>query len=223
MRSRSFFCLSAVIFMAVIQQGCPFTQRQNDIQNRNTSPPPPVIQKTARAGDFFPLTAGSIWSYQGEGNEYASFTRKVLFTEGNRAQIEESNGGTVLAVIYEVTNSAVRRIFRREEAYEAANLLKEKPTESVTILSAPFRVGKAWTSGGTRYEITDVNATLTVPAGTFSGCLVIKNSNPSAREQSVVREYYKEGIGLVKREFVSGETRVTSSLEKYDIQPAGGK
>lgn len=32
-----------------------------------------------KPGDYFPLTAKSTWRYQGEGNEFASFTREVLF------------------------------------------------------------------------------------------------------------------------------------------------
>jgi hypothetical protein len=192
-----------------LQQQQPRTSR---------SAPPPVVQVTTPARDFFPSTVGSVWSYKGEGNEYASFTRRVLFASGARVQVHESTGGTVLAIVYEISDTAVRRVFRREEAYQPVNLLNEKATEDVVVLRTPFKVGATWDSGTDRVEITDVNATVNTPAGTFANCLVLKKTSREAADESVVREYYKAGVGLVLREFVSGTTRVTSSLESYDIK-----
>jgi len=160
---------------------------------------------------YFPLSQGNTWQYQGEGNEYASFIREVVFVKGNRAQIKEDNGGTVSASVFEVSEQEITRIFFQGEAYEEKNLLDAEPNDDLVILKAPLQVGTTWeTKDGTR-EIVDINATVDTPAGRFDQVLKVKISHPD----STMYEYFKEGIGMVKKEFISGETKVTSSLEKY--------
>ena len=41
--------------------------------------PAKEVVPAVKLGDFFPVVAGSTWEYQGAGNEYASFSRKILF------------------------------------------------------------------------------------------------------------------------------------------------
>lgn len=166
-----------------------------------------------KPGDYFPLTVKSTWQYQGEGNEFASFTREVLFVRGNRGQIMENNGGTVLAVVFEVADSAVTRVFTQPETYDRVNLLDRPSNESVIILKAPLTVGTKWKDPNGEREIVAVNAAVSTPAGKFENCVKVK----IAGKESTVYEYFREGVGMVKREFISGETRVTSTLEKYNI------
>ncbi|MEW6244065.1 MAG: hypothetical protein AB1497_07370 [Bacillota bacterium] len=103
------------------------------------APHPPMAQAEAKKPeDFFPLSLGSTWDYEGEGNEFASFSRVVLFSDGRRAQVEEDNGGTVLAVIFEATDDAVMRVFTQPEQYERKSLLDEPPNEGTIVLKAPL-------------------------------------------------------------------------------------
>ncbi|WP_258359862.1 hypothetical protein [Moorella sulfitireducens (nom. illeg.)] len=167
----------------------------------------------AKPGDFFPLSPGSWWHYQGEGNEYATFKREVLYTKGDRAQLKEDNGGTVSAAVFEITADAVTRIFFQGEQYENTNFLDREPREKVVILKAPLAAGTSWETPNGFREIVDVNATVATPAGEFAGCLKVKIEGTG----STIFEYYKEGVGMVKREFISGDTRVTSTLDSYKI------
>ncbi|HHT64389.1 MAG: hypothetical protein ACOX4H_09845 [Bacillota bacterium] len=165
--------------------------------------------------DYFPLTQGSTWRYLGEGNEYATFTREVVFAEGNRAQIKEDNGGTVSASVFETTDEAVTRIFFQGESYENENYLNDESNDNLVILKAPLQVGTKWDTGDSTREILDLNASLNTPAGDFEKVLKIKITFPD----STIYEYYKDGVGMVKREYISNEDyRVTSSLEKYEIK-----
>jgi len=164
--------------------------------------------------DFFPMTKGSFWEYEGEGNEFASFTREVLYTDGNRAQFREDNGGTVMATVLETTDTAVIRVFSRGEAYGDENYLEKQATENTILLKAPVQVGTKWEVQDGTKEITDVDVTVPTPAGEFQGCIAVTGNYG----ESTVVEYYKAGIGLVKREFTSGETKVTSSLKRYEIK-----
>jgi phosphoenolpyruvate-protein kinase (PTS system EI component) len=60
----------------------------------------------------------------------------------------------------------------------------------------------------------DINAALDTPAGRFENCVKVKITG----QNSTIYEYYKEGVGLVRSEFLSGDTSVTSTLEKYNIK-----
>lgn len=167
-----------------------------------------------KPADFFPMTKGSFWEYEGEGNEFASFTREVLFTDSGRAQLRENNGGTVTASVIEATETAVIRVFSRAEAYGEENYMEKQATENTILLKAPVEVGTEWEVQDGIKEITDVNATVTTPAGKFEKCVAVT----AHYGESTIVEYYKAGIGLVKREFTSGDTKVTSSLKRYEIK-----
>ncbi len=163
---------------------------------------------------FFPLSKGSTWQYLGEGNEYATFTRKVLFTEGDRAQIAEDNGGTVSASVFKITDNEIIRTFFRGEEYDGKNLLNEKDNDNLVVLKAPLKSGTKWKAGDGEREIVDTAAVVDTPAGKFEGCIKVRIQ----KEHSTMYEYYKAGIGMVKREFESEGFKVTSTLEKYEIK-----
>lgn len=169
--------------------------------------------KVIQVSELFPVNKGWSWDYKGEGNEYAAFTRKVVYTEGNRAQLQEDNGGTVTASVFQVTADSVTRIFFTGENYEEKNYLNTTPSENLVIIKGPVKVGTKWDSGaGVSREILDTKATVSTPAGKFSDCIKIKITE----ENSTSYEYYKSGTGLVLREFISGETKVLSSLSKLN-------
>lgn len=194
-----------------------------DFFNARVIPPPggavkdpgATAQPAPKVGDYFPLTAGSSWQYLGEGNEYASFNRLVIFAKENRAQVKSDNGGTVAAMVFEITDTAITRIYMKGEEYGNPNFLDAAPNENLIILKTPLETGTIWenSTGGTR-EITDVNAVVNTPAGRFEKCVKVKITNPD----SAIYEYYKEGVGLVRSEFQSGGAIITSTLEKYNIK-----
>ena len=173
--------------------------------------PAKEVVPAVKLADFFPVVAGSTWEYQGEGNEYASFSRKIVFTSGNLAQIREDNGGTVTASVYKISPNSITRIYNLAEAYGPTNHLKSPPNENLVILKTPLQVGTKWTEPNGTREIVDLKATITTPAGSFTQCLKVKISD----KNSTVYEYFKSGVGMVKREFISGDTTISSSLKKH--------
>ena len=188
-----------------------------------TTPPtpnnPPATspkKKALEPGQFLPLSQGNYWYYQGQGMEYAAFNRKVLYTKDKFAQLSEDNGGTVITTIYETTPGALKRVYFEGESYNPPNMLEKGFTanENIIILKAPISIGAKWDNKDGSREIVDVNASVDTPAGTFKPCLKIKITS----DNSTVYEYYKKGLGLVKREFIVDETSITSSLEKYQVK-----
>ena len=165
-------------------------------------------------GDFFPLTQGSSWQYLGEGNEFASFNREVLYAEGNKSQIKDDNGGAVSTGVYRITADAVTQVYFEGEDYEPVNKLNQPENRNIAILKAPIKAGNKWTAETSTREIIDVNATVNTPAGTFDDCVKVKITDT----HSTMYEYYKKGIGLVKRDFVSGSDTVSSILANYSLK-----
>lgn len=168
-----------------------------------------------KPADFFPATVGSTWEYQGDGMEFASFEREIIFAEKNRFQMREDTGGTVMATILEITDDAVIRTFSREEAYGDDNYLDMQSTDNTILLQAPIEKGTKWDIQEGTKEIIDLAGVAETPAGKFTDCLVITTTI----DDSILTEYYQAGVGLVKREFQSEGMTVTSNLENYKIEP----
>ncbi|HEX3032366.1 MAG TPA: hypothetical protein VHS59_09020 [Bacillota bacterium] len=214
---RSFTLLAAVFFaVSILAVGCtknqapiPAPKPPEQAKNENNKPVPKPAETETTPADYFPITQGMTWEYEGEGNEYASFTRKVVFAADDKGQLREDNGGTVSAAVFKTTKDSVTRIFFMGEAYGEKNYLQEKPNENIIIIKAPLKVGTKWEEPNGTREIVDVAASVYTPYGSFNDCLRIKIT----AKDSTLYEYYKKGVGLLKREFISGETTVTSRLK----------
>ncbi|MFO7611375.1 MAG: hypothetical protein R6W99_02650 [Clostridia bacterium] len=177
-------------------------------ESETASPPPTVVP-----ADYFPLEPGNLWKYLGDGNEYASFTREVLYAGGDYAQTTENNGGTVSSTVYHITESQITVVYSKGEDYDAGNLIGAPPNANIVIVKSPLEVGTIWeTENGTR-EIISMDATVSTPLGDMKDCMQIKITD----EYSYSYEYFKMGVGLVKREFHSEDAVVSSTLEEMDL------
>lgn len=206
-----------IIISLIFAAGCgQASTPKNTTPGPNPVAPPPQ-KATPTMQSYFPITQGSTWSYHGEGNEYASFTREASYMQNNRVQFKESNGGTVTTHVFQVTESDITRIYFLGEDYQAANLftIGFSPNDNTTVLKAPLQTGTAWVSGGIEKRIVSVDARVTTPAGTFDACIQVE----SKHTDSIVYEYFKAGVGMVKREFKSGNENISSSLAEYKIMP----
>jgi hypothetical protein len=208
--------VTTVLASFLLLTGCSNTQEtvpqgNNQTPSKNTEQNPDKKASDLKPSDFFPLALGYTWEYEGEGNEYASFNRKVVFSNNNLHQIREDNGGTASASVYKVSPAEVTRVFFQGEAYGEENYLNSELKENLAILKTPLKVGTKWKEPNGTREIVSINETVSTPAGTYNECIKVKISS----ENSTMNEYFKDGIGMVKREFISGETKVTSSLKKF--------
>jgi hypothetical protein len=172
-----------------------------------------AAEKTAV--DYFPAKVGSRWVFAGEGNEYAPFTREVTHVSGNRVQIQDDNGGTIMASVYVVSATEIKRVFKREEAYDKKSFLDEKENASDIILKLPPKANTSWDNGQATLVIESADETVTVPAGAFAHCLKLKISSKASGW--ITYEWYAPGVGLVKRESGDGQNKVVSSLKSSSI------
>jgi len=70
-------------------------------------------QKNLILKAYFPLHQGMEYSYAGEGNEFAPFTRKIMFVEGNYLQLTDNNGGTITVKINKVSDQEISQFYLR--------------------------------------------------------------------------------------------------------------
>lgn len=205
-----------VVLLIILQLGC-----QGRTNNQNANPPnnnqtgTNVVVDTP-PGQYYPLKVGSTWEYEGAGNEFASFTRKVVFAQGNLAQISEDNGGTVITRIIQTNENAVTVVYFSGEDYQPQNKLVGGFTsnENDILLQAPVKVGTTWASKNANKSVVSITESVDTPAGKFDNCIKVKFTG----QNDTIYQYYKSGVGLVKQEFISGNTTITSTLKKYDIK-----
>ncbi|NLM42618.1 MAG: hypothetical protein GX201_01140 [Clostridiales bacterium] len=168
-------------------------------------------------GTYYPLAVGNQWEYEGVGNEFAEYTQKVIYSKDNKYQVMIDNGGTITANIYVLRDESLVRTYSEAEVYDEKNVLDEESNMEDIIIKLPLKVGTKWESQGNQCEITDIDATVTVPAGTFDNCIVIKVTYKESGAFSNL--YYCKEVGLVKSEYIDNDNdfEVLSLLRSYNL------
>lgn len=166
--------------------------------------------------ELMPSEVGNYWKYSGAGNEYADFEQKIIFQDGDKVQIQLINPGTSAAVIYEISDEAVKVVYSESEFYEEKNILDSEGNVDQTILKAPIAEGTTWTQDGRIYEIDNTKAFVETPSGNFENC--VKVTVKYENQDTVEAYYYKPKLGLVFQEYKDGELVITSSLSEYNVQ-----
>ncbi len=227
---RSTMIMSLIIVMSILCISCTSTKTNtppvvtqppviNDGENQTPDPDPENNIPEEKADDvsaYFPMKVGNLWEYKGTGNEYAAYTQEVLYQKDNKYQIMISNGGTVMANVYEVSKDKIVNTYREAENYNNKNVLNKKTNLNIVMIQLPIKVGSKWTSEENNYEIMDINKKVIVPAGTFEDCIAVKEVFKEGSSYQIF--YYKKDIGLIKSEFFTDQQDIISSeLESYKI------
>jgi hypothetical protein len=171
---------------------------------------------------WFPKLEDTWLEYEGEGIEYASFTRYPQFAHDDTLQMVESTAGTDVVTVYEYTEDEIREIFVRPETYFRDDMmdtgLSSAQDDHEIILQLPIEVGHSWESPtGSVTEITDVEVEIDLPFGTFDAIELTRE-----REGNTTVYYYAEELGLVERISNPGndEMEIRSTLtERSENQP----
>lgn len=168
--------------------------------------------------DYF-MPDGSTASFLGEGNEYASFTLRTVYMEGDHVAVYEDNGGTAALRVYRLSEDAIELVEEQVEFYEdyTATLEELEALEPIrTYLTFPLESG---TVIGER-TVVETDATVETPFQNFEQVIVLESEGT---EGSIVKTYFAEGYGEVKREFRMQEEDqeefvVTSVLEELETE-----
>jgi hypothetical protein len=151
-------------------------------------------------------------SYLGTGNEFAGFDSYVDYINNSAIQIRTNNTGTESVSVYKINAGALTKVFSQGETYYIYDYTAMNTMSDVLIMD-PIAVGTTWTLGsGDQRSITAVNTAVTVPYGTFTDALEVTTTYAD----SVVKEYYAPGTGLIKRDFIPNgdpSNPITSALQ----------
>lgn len=177
--------------------------------------PTPPESAITDVRSYFPTNPASTWIYEGYGNEFAAFTRKVILQQGDRVQMMEDNGGTRMGQVYQVTAEAVIQTYSTEEYYTDKNLLNEKSNRHLLLLKTPIKAGAVWQDDRDKREVLSINETLQVPAGTFSNVIKVKITSPDSQQETQQFEYYAPHTGLILREFIGKDYTIASKLKSF--------
>jgi len=178
---------------------------------------------------YLPPLTNLVYTYLGEGMEFASFTRTITYATTAALQMEDSSG-TNLAQVVELSPEELRIIWAEEEFYEEASLLDEEIRQErslgrkrdLVLLKAPVLQGQSWSDEAFHREIIATDETITVPLGTFYEVVAVKSRSVET-ESFVTYEYYAKNVGLIKRVSVSEEGEayaVVSSLSRLSSPPS---
>jgi hypothetical protein len=162
--------------------------------------------------DYFPMKKNVKYYYEGEGNEYATYTVYNDYIEENRIQQRVNNGGTVLAKVIELKDGELTVLLSREETYHRENLLKTEGDKAEVLLKEPIAKGTSWKLSDSRVRtITDLEVDINTLSGDYKAIEVTTEGNGSK-----TLDYYAKDVGLVKSIFIQDEIEVSSTLSKLE-------
>ncbi len=169
--------------------------------------------------NYYPFEANTEYIYAGEGNEYAGFSRYIDYIDqkNHRLQTRTTNGGTETVRVIEVADGKVSVNYIVNECYYRENFLdRSSGEEGEILLMEPLVEGTEWTlpDGRKRY-ISQTKVQVVTPYGTFDALEVTTQDS-----ESITKDYYGFGVGLVKTVFTSDALEVVSTLSEVNKDTA---
>ena len=156
--------------------------------------------------DYYPIEDNTKYSYEGEGNEYATYTVYVDYTGNNRIQTRTNNGGTESVNVMELKDDQLTLLYSRGETYFRQNFLNNEYDGGKILLKGPLEEGTTWNyDENTSAAITNISKEVVTPMGNYEAIEVTIEG-----QQGKTINYYAKDVGLVKS-IVSGEGYEVSS------------
>jgi hypothetical protein len=169
-------------------------------------PSAPPARAARSPGDYFPLAVGNAWTFLDRSPQQAEPSRRTV-----RIVSRDADG-------YFVDDQ--RNALRAD-----ADCLHDRARR---LLCRPFEPGRSWSSVvdpsvTEHYEIAGVDETVSVPAGTFRGCVRVRAQVRAAKVGHVAELTYAPGVGPVRLEtfaVAGGVSRpqVRGELESYEVR-----
>ncbi len=161
-----------------ISWGCPSSVNKSSIKKVG----PSERSESLSVKDYFPLRVGHTWIYQ------------ISYGKGVRQKVEK------IKIVKRKGNT----FYDNTSAFFTYTPQGVRANEVRYLLKYPLKVGNRWLSvtGITdieRYEIISVNSEVSVPAGTFKNCIVVRSKKRINPKLTLVAEHvYAPKVGLVK-------------------------
>lgn len=197
------------------------TEKPVETETTTKSPSEEVVtpsEQSISLSHFF-MPDNSVAQFKGEGNEYASYSLRTHYPYENYVITYEDNGGTVAQRIYNIQDNKISLIAQNGEVYEPTtpSLQELQAMQEIEVyLATPFEVGAEFSE----WKITSTTDTLETALQTFDHVIVMEKTN---EDGSIMRKYFTENFGEIKREFIMQEgddqsivSSVIESIQKND-------
>jgi hypothetical protein len=171
--------------------------------------PNPTEEATIQ--DYFPFNENVKMVFEGQGNEFASYTTYVDYINGDRIQIRTNNGGSEIVDVLQNSDGSLTEINSWGEIFYKTDLTGEEANASDVLLKEPLVKGTKWNlSDGSQREITGLAVAIETPYDSFDALEVTTTKNG----QIIQKQYYALDIGLVQSIFIEGDEEISSSLKE---------
>lgn len=162
--------------------------------NGNVPEEPDGVPNALKIEEYFPFTENTKYIYEGEGNEFSSYTVYIDYINDNRIQTRTNNGGTEIVRVLEINDGQLTELLSRGETYFRENFTDDKYTGGKILLKEPINKGSSWTSGeNSTTTITSISKEIVTPQGNVEA---IEVTTESPNETTIY--YYVNDMGLVK-------------------------
>jgi hypothetical protein len=162
--------------------------------------------------DYYPFTENTKYSYEGKGNEFATYTVLVDYAADNRIQTRTDNGGTESVNVLELKDDQLILLYSRGETYFRQNFLNNEYDGGKILLKEPLKEGNSWNyDENTTATITGISKEITTPSGNYKAIEVTLEG-----EQGKTLDYYSKDVGLVKTIAAGEGYEVSSSLSSIE-------
>jgi hypothetical protein len=199
MQLKKTFISAMVILGIIIMAGC--TAGSGNAQNTEL-----------KATDFFANKENALYTFEGTGNEFASYTAFNEYTASGKVQQRINNGGANGIKVLECKDGKITVVYANGDMFYRENMLDAESNANEVLLMEPIKKGTTWNlSDGRVRTITDVSVKVTVPMGEYDAIEVT-----TTKDNDTTKQYYVKGIGLVKLVYSNGSDEVTSSLSKIE-------
>ena len=183
-----------------------------------TVPAPVSISKDDRssdtpAEDYLPLNKKAVYEYEYTSSEFPG--SKVIRVEF-LAWSDSDKSASVNMIIFNKTKPKVSNfsIAATPSGIRASDSPLYGPRVEIPM---PLAYNMTWNEGSDRSRVAALNAKITVPAGTYNGCLKITTRLNGGEAGSAERDY-APGVGLVFEQIISEDRQDTIKLTSFQLK-----
>lgn len=187
-------------------------------------------------GDWMPLTVGNWWYSTMEGYWITMYGDTVAwsgsFARHVTALVEHQGGFQVyeFRTIMNLVNTTpdttweswdTLYVYLRETDDEMQRYADTVSTDYELIARFPLTLGDTWyesPGSAVMYEVTSLDASVSVPAGSFGNCAIIRETETGPVQNYTRDVYLHRGVGIVNEVLSDGESQYAEiSLEDYQV------
>lgn len=217
--SKTLIAISSILLLAACSSPNPTSDEGNDQNEEDTKITEDDTEENYEVNQdlsaWMPRLDNVVYHYDGSGNEFAPFVWTPQFNEEDYYQITKDNGGTTTVEVHQYNENEIVKRYSQDEVYFRDNLTSiwgmDSFHENEILLKTPIAEGTSWENEETTNEITAINKEIELAAGNYQTIEVT-----SETDDTTIKRYYAEDVGLVYEKTESAGLTVESELAEIE-------